>query len=446
MFVGHSQLTTGWGSACESTGTNSAARGRSIRPTTYLAFAGLIVLLWTGSVRAQAIPPLADPLTLTRALELAREIHPDIRGMEQRAIAADQVPALVSRPADPAIFLSADHVPFSMPGVDVSGGIEFAAPLGRVLHHRRRVAEAIASGRHDEVEQMALEVELDVTMAFYALRYARSLGALLGAQRVLVEQLLAAATARYSSGLGSQAEVLRVQAERARIGALERTVEGLVMSAEGSLNAAIGRPAGSPIPTLEDPTTAIPASLLEALDEASRERPELAARAAFVEGASAQIGVMRGMYRPMIMTRLGAAYTMAEGPGLMGMLGFSVPIFRERLRAGVSEARAMRAMADAELDAQRFRIEGEVARAYGDFTAANGRARALHDEVVPLARQTVDAMLAEYAAGRVPLVSPIESARNLFSSEVEALATDLQVGMAEAAVSRAIGRSHAGER
>lgn len=394
-----------------------------------------------GLAEAQSSQSLPDPLSLEYVVSAARRFRPDVAAMQLQAEAAAQRPSIVARPSDPLVYLSADHVPFTMPGIDFSGGVEISAPLGRVLHNRRRAAEAMAAGRREEVEQMALEVELDAAMAFFQLRYVRSLDSVLRAQIALVEQLLAGATARYSAGLGSQGEVLRVHAEKARIGASVRTVEGLRISAEGMLNAAMGRAPGSAIPTLVDPLATVPSSLEAALTEAIDARPELRVRTASVDVAAADVAVMRGMYRPMVMARIGASQTMLQGPGLMGMLGFSVPVFRGRLRAGVAEARAMRGMAEAELATARLRIEGEVASTFGEYVAADGRARALHDEVVPLARQAVDAMLAEYAAGRVPLVAPIEAARALFAAEAEALAADMAVGMASARVLRSIGRA-----
>lgn len=415
-------------------------RGSLTRALSLLLGAGLALAAGSAG-SAQDPASLPDPLSLSDVLALARSRRPDVQAMEWRAEAAARRPRIVSAPPDPRVFASADHVPLTMPGIDFSGGVEMSAPLGRVLHHRSRVAEALAEGRREDVARMALEVELDAAIAFYRLRYVRALDSLLGDQITLVEQLLAGATARYSAGLGSQAEVLRVQAERARIGSLVRAVEGLRLSAEGGLNVAIGRSPGAGLPSLSETPMGLPPTLDAAMAEARAERPELRSNAAAVEAAASEIEVMRGMYRPMVMGRLGAAYTMREGPGLMGMVGFSVPIFRGRLRAGVSEARAMRGMAEAELDASTLRIEGEVAIAFGQYVAAQARARALHDEVVPLARQAVDAMLAEYAAGRVPLVAPIEAARTLFASEVESLDADMEVGIASARVLRSIGRA-----
>lgn len=49
----------------------------------------------------------------------------------------------------------------------------------------------------------------------------------------------------------------------------------------------------------------------------------------------------------------------------MAMVGLSLPIWRGKLRAGVAEAQAMRAMSEAELRAMTRMIEGTPRIAFG---------------------------------------------------------------------------------
>lgn len=404
--------------------------------------AGVVILFVTSPTHAQdAVERLPSTLSLADVVEIARARHPSVRAASARADAAAQRPDIVRRPADPVLFLSVDHLPTSFDGVNVSGGVQFTTPLGRVLRNRRAAAEAQAAGVRTEVEGVALDVELEAAMAFFQLRYARAFGEVFEGQAELMDELVAAASARYGAGVGSQADVLRAQAERARVGAALRTVEGLREAAEGMLNAALGRPAGAPLPETASPTFGAPPTLADALRDAIDARPELDAQRAFIESASSEVAVMRGMNRPMLMVQVGGAYTMMEGPGVMAMVGVSVPIWRDRVRATVSEARAMRAMLEYDLEAMRLMVEGEIASAHGDVLSTNARWEALHDEVVPLARQALEANLAQYAAARVPLVSPIEAARMLFSVESETLMAEMERAMARARLGRALGRS-----
>src|SRR5260221_488835 len=55
--------------------------------------------------------------------------------------------------------------------------------------------------------------------------------------------------ARYGSGLAEQGDVLRAQAEAARLVPMRRHEEGNAAKAVAALNALLGRPAGTPLPT-----------------------------------------------------------------------------------------------------------------------------------------------------------------------------------------------------
>jgi outer membrane protein TolC len=175
------------------------------------------------------------------------------------------------------------------------------------------------------------------------------------------------------------------------------------------------------------------------LQSALASRPELAAGRAGIVRADADVQVMRDMSRPMATVRTGPAYTMAEGPGWMAMVGVSLPIWRDKLRAGVAEAQAMRAMADADLRAMTRIIEGEAAAAAGQLQAAHARQAALDTDVLPRARMAIEPAVASYASGRLPLVSVIEAIQALWLVQSDLIAADMQLGLAWARLGRAIG-------
>ena len=150
---------------------------------------------------------------------------------------------------------------------------------------------------------------------------------------------------------------------------------------------------------------------------------------------------MRSMYKPMAMVRVGRASTMAEGPGGMVMIGVSVPIWRERLRAGVAEGRAMQRMADADLSAMRVMIEGETIAAREAATAARIQLVVLEDEVMPRAQAATESALAGYSSGQGTLVAVIESARTLWVLQEEELMTQTALGEARSRLDRALGGS-----
>ena len=121
------------------------------------------------------------------------------------------------------------------------------------------------------------------------------------------------------------------------------------------------------------------------------------------------------------------------------MVGISIPIWRERLDAGVSEARAMQRMADADLEAMRRMVSGDVLSAREKVNASRAQLIALESEVLPRARVATDSALAAYASGKGSLVAVIESARALWSIQAELVMAESAIGDAWARLDRAMG-------
>jgi outer membrane protein TolC len=130
---------------------------------------------------------------------------------------------------------------------------------------------------------------------------------------------------------------------------------------------------------------------------------------------------------------------MMDGPGWMLELGVSLPLWRGKLNASVSEAKAMVEMAQADVAGMRNLVEGEALAAREELLGAEVRYVALRDEVVPRAQQAVEPAIAAYASGQLPLVSVIESAQALWSAQAELVSAELALGLASARLARALG-------
>jgi outer membrane protein TolC len=141
----------------------------------------------------------------------------------------------------------------------------------------------------------------------------------------------------------------------------------------------------------------------------------------------------------MATIRTGPAYTMTDGRGWMAMVGISLPVWRGKLRAGVAEAEAMRAMSEAELRAMTRMIEGDAATAVYQVRAARDRQVAIRTNVLPRARMAIEPAVASYASGQLPLVSVIEAVQALWLVQADLIAADTELGLAWARLGRAVG-------
>ncbi len=406
------------------------------------AFAILAVIWISAPRRAHSQDPdlLPDPLRLEHVLQMARDRRAEIAAARARARAAAERPAIVSALDDPMIFPSIDHLPFMLHGADWSVTVEQRFPLSGILGNRRRAADADFERFRADADRVAIDVELEAVGAFLMLQERRRIADILREQRALGQQFVDAAVARYSAGTGVQSDVLRAEIEVSRLDGALRAIGAEVRAAEAMLHTSLGRSAGESVPALESgANVALPPPAEEVLKAAFDRRPELRAGDAEVGRAKAEVSVMKSMYSPMAIVRSGPSYTMTDGAGWMVMAGISLPLWRGRLRAGVAEAEAIVEMARADLEAMRRMIEGDAVASREDALASRERFLALQDEVVPRARHAIDPALAEYAAGRVPLVTVIEAAQTLWSAEADLVAAEFDLGLSWARLHRAMG-------
>jgi outer membrane protein TolC len=388
---------------------------------------------------AQAPPSMPSPLTLGDVIRIAGERRDEIQAALARVRAGEARPTIVSALADPMISPSLDHLPFMLGGADVSITIEQQLPLSGIRGHRRAAALAEVDRLRAEAKRTTLDVGISAATAYLMLLERRRTAVLVDEQLALARDVVRAANARYASGTAPQSDVLRAEVEVARLDAIARALVGQVRGAEAMLNASLAFDADTPVPPLAPIALTQPVPAWSSIQAALTSRPEIAAGRAEIARAEAEVQVMRDMFRPMATIRTGPSYTMAEGRGWMAMVGVSLPIWRGKLRAGVAEAEAMRAMSQADLRAMARMIEGEAAAAVSQLEAARERQTALNTNVLPRARMAIEPAVAGYAAGQLPLVSVIEAVQALWLVQSDLIAADIELGLAWARLGRALG-------
>jgi outer membrane protein, heavy metal efflux system len=390
-------------------------------------------------VAAQTTPVLPSPLSLGDVIRLASERRDEIQAARARTRAGEARPTIVSALEDPMIAPSLDHLPFMLGGADVSFTIEQQIPLSGIRGHRRAWALADVDRLRAETNRTTLDVGIQAANAFLMLQERRRTQALVAEQLLFARDVVSAANARYASGTAPQSDVLRAEVEVARFEALARALVSEVRGAEAMLNTSLALDADGPVPALATLAFAQPPPSWSAIKAALTSRPELVAGRAEIVRAEADVQVMRDMFRPMATIRTGPSYTMTDGRGWMAMVGLSLPLWREKLRAGVAEAQAMRAMSEADLRAMTRMIEGDAAVAVNQLQATRDRQAALTTDVLPRARLAIDPAVAGYTSGQLPLVSVIEAVQALWLVQADLIAADTALGLAWARLGRAIG-------
>ena len=388
---------------------------------------------------AQTPLVLPSPLSLGAVIRIASERRDEIQAARARIRAGEARPTIVSGLADPMIAPSLDHLPFMGGGADFSVTFEQQIPLSGIRGHRKTSALADLDRLRAETSRTTLDVGLQAANAFLMVQERRRTAILVSEQQAFARDVVSAANARYASGTAPQSDVLRAEVEVARLGALARALVSDVRGAEAMLNTSLALGVDSPVPALASPALVQPPPSWSAVKAALTSRPELVAGRAEILRAEADVQVMEDMFSPMATIRTGPAYTMAEGRGWMAMVGISLPIWRDKLHAGVAEAQAMRAMSEADLRAMTRMIEGDAAVAGTQLQAARDRQTAITTDVLPRARLMIEPAIAGYTAGQLPLVSVIEAVQALWLVQADLIAADTELGLAWARLGRAIG-------
>lgn len=405
-----------------------------------LSFVAILTLPTARAAAQEQTAALPSPLRADDVLAWTRAHRPEITAARAKAGAAAQVPKVVSALPDPMVMASLDHLPFNLMGVDASLMVQQEFPLSGVLGKKADAAQADAKAQAADVARVALDVELEAVVAYLMLVEREWMADVLREQIGTAKQIVEATLARLEGGSGSAADVVRARLDVARLEGELKAVEAEIAAARGMLNAALARPVDASVPRTAFVAPLVePPPLPKLVATAIDRRPELVVLRHQADKAQAQVGVMDAMYKPMAFVRAGGATAMPMGPGVMLMVGVSVPIWREKLSAGVSEAKQMASMVDAETAAMRKMIEGQVATARGAVVASRIRYDTAHDKLVPIAKQALALTLPAYATGQMPLVSVLESLQTLRMAQMESVVTEVRLAVAWARLGRTTG-------
>jgi outer membrane protein TolC len=84
-------------------------------------------------------------------------------------------------------------------------------------------------------------------------------------------------------------------------------------------------------------------------------------------------------------------------------------------------------------------IAGEAEATRAQVLAAQIRLNAIQTQVVPRARQAIDATLTSYAAGLLPLVSVLDATDAYWMAQTDEVMAEVELGIARARLDRSIG-------
>ena len=391
----------------------------------------------------------APPLRLSALLEDAHQRNPELQAAEAQAQAAASSVSPAGALDDPLLMVQYWNGPVDFSVVPIMIQLTQTFPLGGKRGAREDAAAGEALAARADAARRRLDLDREVSELYAALYVAdRSLvvhDEVLGVLRTL----RSVAAARVSSGRTEVVDQLKAQAELLKEEAAHETLVAERTAALASLAALLDRDPEELQGQTEEPEagpTLGPDAELVA--RALERRPELQASAGMISAADARIRLSKAAGVPDITPLVAYMHTFGmQSPNNFLFLGLqtNLPIFGgSKIEPAVAAARSRLQAAQALQRSLRNRIGAEVRTAAARVRAEQQLVE-IQRRLVPIARQALDSSVSAYSAGRIGLLTVLDSARESLMRQIDLAEHQAMAERRRAELDRALGAAAAGK-
>jgi outer membrane protein TolC len=388
------------------------------------------------SFETGALPQLTPASPLEDYLRVAMFSSPRVRvAYSEWARSVESITVARSLP-DPKLSFEADvssMIEGAMVGlmVDLPGPGKLAAAGEAALQGSRKSYHAF--------ESEILNVAVAVKSAYFRLYFLDENLRLQRATADLLSDLEQVARTQNLAGRVTLQDVLRAQIEKERVRTQIENLEDSRASLVAELKGALGRGASDPDPPV--PATFKPSPDAGPPDDVLRRAlaldPSLRAMEADVQRAEAVLRLAQKASVPDFSLGLEAD---VKRDMLTPSVGMTLPIWRDKIAAGIAAAQAEKEAASARLDAARIAVAAELAVTLYGYRASLRDIELLSERLVPKARQSLAAARPAYATGRASFLDVIDAERQLLAFESALIDARTRRELALAAISAAAVR------
>jgi len=389
-----------------------------------------ILTVWTVLlILGLAVPSAqADELVLRDLVEEALKNNRDIRAAERRVEAHRQkIPQAGSLP-DPMVGVGYQNdtlnsytygeSPDAKWMFEASQMFPFAGKRGL----KREMARADAESQQALLEGLRRRVAARVTELYHDLYLAYKSLDILEERKSLFAVVEEAALARYSSGMGTQQEVLMAQTEKYMIVEREEMLRQKRESLEGMINLTAGRDVRSALARPEEPVeTPFDATLDELIRTAEQYSTEIRAKERMAAGSEAKVSMARREYFPDVTVTAGVETRRGDYTDMYKLLaGINLPVFyKSRQEPAVQEALAAQQEARQDLEGTRLMVASGIRENYVMIQSARRIMDLYRSALIPRSRQDFEAALSAYSTGRGDALTVAARLKGLLDYELQ---------------------------
>ncbi len=367
-------------------------------------------------------------LTLQAATELALTGNPGLAEIKARAEAMAAVPSQDGTLPDPTLRIGALYLPtnsfslqqddFTMMEVGVSQEIPFPGKLAL----REKIAEQEALAAADSVDEARLRLVREVKQSWWRLFYYDRALNLLDETERFFRQLIDIAQTQYKVGKGAQQDVLLAQLELSRFKDEKLELFSLRHGQNARINALLDRTAEMPVRIPAEAEFKLPVIVESALqDKALQIRPLFARHRKMLDVALARVDLAQKGFYPDFT--VGAFYDVRQNtPSGQSrsdfasvQLSINVPIYAGRKQAkAVDQRQSEFLQANYALHDDHRNIQTEIAAKAAEYQRTKEKLLLLEHEIIPLAQQTVNSLLAGYQVSQTNFTDLLRTQLSFF--------------------------------
>jgi outer membrane protein TolC len=316
------------------------------------------------------------------------------------------------------------------------------------LGTRAAAAEADTDVARAQLAATELEVIEQVKRAYYELYFIQRAIRITEDNRNLLLDFVRIAASKYRTGRASQQDVLRAEVEVFNIDNQLIRLRQQLDSSQAKLARLLHVSPDTPVRALaQAPQEQIPQDLQRLYEQAIAGRPELHAQLAAVRRDRRNVDLARLEYYPdltagvtWIGTSVAGLSPVANGADAV-LLGFSVnvPIYRQRLDAGVREAESRMVSTTRQYDSLRDRTAEAVKDLYVQATSQYDLVKLFGDDIIPKSQQTLEVSQGAYQVGTVDFLQLIDNWQQLLRFQIAYHRLESQLQQTLATLERVVG-------
>ncbi len=389
-----------------------------------LSCLAVFVIIFFAAIQVQA-----DDLDLQQLIEEALKNSPDLHASAYRTSAAEyRIPQAKTLP-DPMITFGYQNEGFSKftygnPDNPNSQGIVAIAqtfPFPGKLALKGEAASKESESMGSDYEALRLNVIAKVKEIYFDLYGTYKNIDLINESADLFTQVENAALARYSTGKGSQQEVLMAQTEKYMLLEKETMLRQKVEALDAVMNTTVGRKADAPMGRPVDLPHADPVySLSELITMANERSPELKSLDKKIDAAEMKVAIAKKDYYPDF-TITGSYFPRGNNLDDMWSLTttINIPIFeRTKQRQAVNEAEANLNEARSRKESTTLILASAIRDNYAMLKASDKLMSLYKDGLIPKSYQDAELSLSGYKTGSVDALTVITRLKSAIDYEI----------------------------